>query len=87
MKPKIYIADITVRATTKVRGNRTESFNYKLTLHPLVMQDEQVIPQSQARLFRYVYKHHIHKKTFADYSFKVVAVDNKKFSSEINYIL
>jgi hypothetical protein len=87
MKPKIYIANITVRATTKVRGKRTESLDYKLMLHPLTMINEEVICQSQNRIFNYVYKKYIHKKTFSDYSFKIIAVDDKKFSSEINYIL
>ena len=86
MQPEIYIADITIKATTKVRGNRTESFDYTLTLNPILLLNGKIASQkSQEKLFQKVYKEFIHKKTYSDYTFRIVKIENAKFSSKINY--
>ena len=86
MQPSIYIVDITVRATTKVRGNRTESFDYKLTLQPVLLLEGKIASElQQQRVFRKVYKELIHKKTYADYQFRILKIENAKYSSNINY--
>lgn len=85
-QPDIYIGDVTVRATTKVRGNRTESRDFKLTLYPLLLIDGQLASNKELRkISKRVWKDLIGKKAFEDYTFKVVKLENVKFSSKINY--
>jgi hypothetical protein len=85
-QPDIYIGDVTVRATTKVRGNRTESRDFKLTLYPLLLIDGELASNKELRkISKRVWKDLISKKTFEDYTFKVVKLENVKFSSKINY--
>lgn len=83
----LYIADITVRATTKVRGNKTESNDYKLTLYPLLLINGELASNKELRrVGKRIWKDLIGKKAFEDYTFKVIKIENIKFSSKINYI-
>lgn len=87
MKPQIYIADITVTATTKVRGNRTESFDFYLDTYPILLLEGKIASSKSAdRIFNKVYKTFINKKTYADYTFRIKKIDNAKYSSEISYV-
>ena len=87
MKPQIYIADITVTATTKVRGSKTESYDFHLNTYPILMLQGKIASSKSAeRIFNKVYKTFINKKTYADYTFRIKKIDNAKYSSEISYI-
>jgi hypothetical protein len=84
--PEIYIGDITVRATTKVKGNRTESRDFTLPLYPLLLLDGKLASNKELRkIGKRVWKDLISKKTYEDYTFNVVKISNVKFSSKINY--
>jgi len=87
MKPQIYIANITVTATTKVRGNRTDSYDYNIESYPiLLLQGKIASSKSAERIYTKVYKTFINKKTYADYTFRIKKIDKAKYSSEISYI-
>jgi hypothetical protein len=84
--PDLYIADITIRATTKVRGNKTESNEYKLPLYPLLLINGELASSVELRkIGKRVWKDLIGKKAFDDFTFRVIKIENIKFSSKINY--
>ena len=85
-QPKIYAADIEIRAIIPVRGNKKEERIFKLEKYPVVMNGNQIATKNQEeKLFRNIYEKRIKKSEFDKVKFKIISIKNVVFLSKIMY--
>lgn len=87
-QPKIYCADVTVRAKVPMRGKKKEYEikMIKLPKQPLLMNDGKIATERQStKLFTKIFDEYIHRGEFKNVIFDIVSYDNVKFLSNICY--
>jgi hypothetical protein len=88
-QPKLYIADVVVKAIIPINKNskKVNTFVYKLNRIPIILVDNKIPSRSQYdRLFKGIFNKYIKRGDFNNIKFTVVSIENIKFSSKLNYI-
>lgn len=87
-QPKLYIADVTVTGSYKARANskKLEKIMLLLGRVPIILLDgEPPTENYNQRFLRRVYDAHIKKGDFSSMNLRIAAIENVKFSSNLNY--
>lgn len=87
-QPKIYCADVTIRARIPFRGKKKEYETRLIRLNnqPLLMNDGEIATDRQStKLFTKVFDEYIHRGDYNNVIFEIVSYENVKFLSNICY--
>ena len=88
-EPKLYIADVVVKAIIPISKNSKKVNNlvYKLNRIPIILVDNKIPSKSQyERLYKSIYNKYIRKGDYNNIRFTLVSIENIKFSSKLNYV-
>lgn len=87
-QPKIYCADVTVRAKIPQRG-KNKGYDiriFRLNKQPLLMHDGKIASNRQStKLFTKIFDEYIHRGDYSNVIFEIISYDNVKFLSNICY--
>jgi hypothetical protein len=84
--PKLYIADIVISASYKVR-NKLEKVKVRIQQTPIVLANGKLPTKLiEERFFRGVYDNHIKKGKFENTTMKIESIENIRFSSNLAYV-
>ena len=86
--PKLYIADLEVQVTIPGRAKTSKPIIRKVKLpnNPIVLTNGKFpTSNSEATFFRKIHSTHIGRGDFANLKFKIIKMDNVRFSSKLMY--
>lgn len=89
VKPKIYVADITIECRIPTRSKKAKQYDifiYKLHKQPITLLLGEIVSKKKEKvLFDKIYKEFIHRGDYDKIIFKITSIENVEYLSEISY--